>query len=385
MIRAWVGAVVATLVASTSEGRVWLVKPDGTGDAPDLRAAVASAEAYDVIELADGTFTGVGNRDIEVKKPLVFRSVSGDAASCIIDCEGRSRVFRLLDVVQIHDLTLAHGSVESPDPPDGLGGAVLAELQYPFPTLVTIDGCTFFENTAREGGALALYNPDFVSQEPGTEPCRISNSTFLGNRAENSGAVFVLYTNPTPQFVGCRFLLNEAAGNGGVVSLAAHTGIDFTDCFFDTNEALRGGVFEGGGYGNFTRCTLVRNRAVDGAHCSSDGSFNGGLTLIQCILASGKGGAAVQCPIDGFDLVQCTDIFDNQGGDWVECFDGRQAEDGNLCADPLFCDAKDYALTEGSRCSAENSPCGQMGAFGIGCSPSSAASSTWSVVKSRYR
>jgi hypothetical protein len=67
---------------------IWRVNPAGTGDAPTIQAAVNAAADGDEILLADGTFTGTGNREVDVLgKQLVIRSESGVAAACIIDLE----------------------------------------------------------------------------------------------------------------------------------------------------------------------------------------------------------------------------------------------------------------------------------------------------------
>jgi hypothetical protein len=69
---------------------VWTVHPDGTGDAATIQAAIDSVALIgDIIELADGVYTGPGNRDlISYEKMFVVRSQSGDPSTCIIDLGG---------------------------------------------------------------------------------------------------------------------------------------------------------------------------------------------------------------------------------------------------------------------------------------------------------
>ncbi len=77
------------LLASAAPGATWIVKPDGTGDFITIQDAIDSASNGDEILLTDGTFTGVGNRDIEFKgKALTIRSESGNRTACIVDAEG---------------------------------------------------------------------------------------------------------------------------------------------------------------------------------------------------------------------------------------------------------------------------------------------------------
>jgi len=67
----------------------WVVRPDGTGDAPTIQAAIDSANSGDVVELEDGVYVGDQNRDLVVyDESILVRSASGDPTSCIIECEG---------------------------------------------------------------------------------------------------------------------------------------------------------------------------------------------------------------------------------------------------------------------------------------------------------
>ncbi len=78
------------LLAAGADARIWEIRPDGTGDAPTILAAVDSASYDDdIIELVDGVYTGDGNRDLyTMGKMLLIRSQSGDPTACIIDLEG---------------------------------------------------------------------------------------------------------------------------------------------------------------------------------------------------------------------------------------------------------------------------------------------------------
>ena len=131
--------------------------------------------------------------------------------------------------------------------------------------------------------------------------------------------------------------------------------------------------------------------------CGSDATIEiqetGTLVLENSILAFGArpGGSVtpVRCVGTPADLrVRCTDIYGNQGGDWVECIAGLGAMNGNLCADPLFCslENEDYSLRAESPCAAANSgDCGLIGVLGAWCGPSAIQPSTWGSIKALYR
>jgi hypothetical protein len=114
--------LTAVLIASaTASGAVHVVKPDGTGDFPVIQDAIDAAANGDVIVLTDGTFTGVGNRDLDFKgKAITVRSLSGFPQNCILDAEGAQwipqRVFDFQtnegpDSI-VRDITITGGSTD---------------------------------------------------------------------------------------------------------------------------------------------------------------------------------------------------------------------------------------------------------------------------------
>lgn len=108
-------------LAAPAFGATYLVKPDGTGDFPTIQAAVDAASKGDEILLADGTFKGIGNRDIDFKgKAITVRSQSGIPETCVIDAEGvpyvprRGFDFQSLEGIDsvVRDITIMRGSTD---------------------------------------------------------------------------------------------------------------------------------------------------------------------------------------------------------------------------------------------------------------------------------
>ena len=53
-----------------------------------IGAAVTAAQTGDTVLIADGTYTGAGNRNINFSgKDLIVQSASGNPANCVIDCQ----------------------------------------------------------------------------------------------------------------------------------------------------------------------------------------------------------------------------------------------------------------------------------------------------------
>jgi hypothetical protein len=65
----------------------------------------------------------------------------------------------------------------------------------------------------------------------------------------------------------------------------------------------------------------------------------------------------------------CCDLWGNEGGDWVDGIAPQYGTNGNISADPLFCDPSslELSLDRASPCLPPNTDCEQIGAWGIGC------------------
>ena len=75
------------LLSTTHEPRTYYVDDDGPADFNNIQAAVDSAYDGDTVVVADGTYTGEGNRDIDfLGKAITVKSENGPE-NCIIDCD----------------------------------------------------------------------------------------------------------------------------------------------------------------------------------------------------------------------------------------------------------------------------------------------------------
>ena len=96
-----IGAILCGVMVLLSTGvnaRILTVGLDGTSECNNIQTAVDAAVPDDTILLADGIYTGQGNRGVTINKPLTIRGIRGPER-CIIDCEGWTRGF----TVQLDD------------------------------------------------------------------------------------------------------------------------------------------------------------------------------------------------------------------------------------------------------------------------------------------
>jgi hypothetical protein len=301
----WVPAALAA---------TYIVRPDGTGDFPTIQAGINAAADGDVIELADGTFTGAGNRDIDyLGKAITVRSQGGNAEACVIDSEGSISAYHrgfYFHTGEGTGSTLSGVTIMGGYFDDGGGVRCLAAS----PAIV---GCVVRDSRAENsGGGLACGN--------GAAP-RVEGCTFATNRAGSLGGgaccwgESALHRRASPTFLACSFVENYCTADGGALAFAHGANATITDCTFLRNgcglwsggaglacsgasPVLTGCAFienvsgaNGGGatfsysYAVLTRCAFLRNScAGSGGALAEAGSSLG---ISGCTFAGNTAGA----------------------------------------------------------------------------------------------
>jgi len=120
------------------------------------------------------------------------------------------------------------------------------------------------------------------------------------------------------------------------------------------------------------QCTISGNHAPNGsaiaAVCGSRSDVE------NSIVAFNTGGSAYHDAGSVPDF-SCSDIYGNEGGDWVGAIADQAGINGNLNLDPLFChpEGGDFTLRDDSPCrghSPQSPDCDRMGAWPVGCATS---------------
>jgi len=381
------------LLTSPTHGAVYLVNPDGSGDFPTIQAAIDFCVDGDVVELADGIFTGDGNRDIDfLGKAIVVGSPSGDPSLCIIDCEGtpgtphRGFIFQSGEGPSslLQAVTITHGYG-----PEGVsipgGGAVLC-ASGSSPTFVA---CAFMDNHSgmtydHAGGGMYI---DYYC-DPTLQNCEFrANSAYFGG-----GLAVNHYSHAT--LMNCRFIGNEAVRGGGVWGNST----DKFNCVFYANSADFGGAVWNNGYNldYSENCTYAYNSAnVSGGGFQVEVGSGSPTQLVDSIIAFSQQGSAIGTSGVVTLILSCSDLYGNADGDWTGIIAPQIELDGNFSADPCFCaaEAEDFHLCSDSWCLPGHHPWGcdqQVGALGSGCGdcncggPVTTVPLTWGSVKDLY-
>ncbi|UCG48653.1 MAG: right-handed parallel beta-helix repeat-containing protein [Phycisphaerales bacterium] len=250
--RHWAAVWVVLLAAGVrAPARTISVGPGSSHDFATIQAALNDASDGDRIIVADGTYTGNGNRDIDfLGKAVVVQSENGPE-QCIIDCNGsqqephRGFLFQNAEDANsvLRGVTIRNGYAIP------YGGAIYCRGSGP-----TIAECKLCENRAYKIGG-AMYNE---LAGPTVTDCR-----FLSNSAESGGAV--ASASGEPMLSNCTFIANSAQTGGGAI-YSSLTGATLLNCTFVNNSAEHGGaVFEHRGSSRLTDCKFVGNGAHSGA------------------------------------------------------------------------------------------------------------------------
>jgi hypothetical protein len=229
---ALVTAAMVLAAPAATAGTIY-VSPGGS-----IQAGIDAAVDGDVVIVIDGTYTGVGNRDIDFGGRLItVRSLSGDPALCIVDCQGLGRGFvfqnaETADAV-LEGFTIRNGSADN-------GGGILVSGTCPEPAASpTIRRCVLENNQAtglRGGG---LFNKDCAN--PLVIDCR-----FTGNTASVGGGM-ANSANGDPLVVNCVFEGNAATGARGGAVNNSNSSPTLVNCTSSGNTAAggTGGMFTG--------------------------------------------------------------------------------------------------------------------------------------------
>ncbi len=280
-----------------------------------IQAALDAAQPGDVVLVADGVYSGPGNRDLNfMGKGVTLRSQNGPE-NCIISGAD----------AQAHGVIVFNHNETDATVVDGF--TITGGNQFNGGGIHILSGSPIIQNCIITGNSCDCWGAGVYSQSSGTPLVR--NCVISGNQsAAEGGGVFTI--SSTTRFENCIIAGNTANLGGGVCVFGGFS--EFVNCRITDNIATGSG---GGGYvyeGTLTNCTVAGNSAV----WEAAGLYAwGNVSTITNSIVWGNTGAE---QILGQPAVSYSIIEGGMGGV------------GNLSADPAFVDALggDYRLASGS-------------------------------------
>jgi parallel beta-helix repeat protein len=246
-----------------------------SGPYPTIQSAITASSPGDTVLVADGTYTGLGNKDLDfLGKAITVRSQNG-AASTIIDCQGSGRGFNFhlgeTSTSVLDGFTITNGNVITD------GGGIQCDNSDP-----TIRNCKITGNTAGDdGGGIACY----LFSDP-----QIINCTITGNTAGDDGGGIACWWYSDPQIINCTINGNTADNDGGGIWCWWYCDPQITNCTITGNTLTNdngGGIYCERSDPTITNCEIADNftgSAGDGGgiYCY-DGSSP---TITNCTVAN---------------------------------------------------------------------------------------------------
>ena len=199
----------------------------------------------------------------------------------------------------------------------------------------------------------------------------LQNTQVLDNTTEGYGGAIWSDSAHSIVIDGCLFSGNIADDYGGAIYLFMGD-ITISNSVIANNESIvgiGGGLYVGLGHATLVGCTVTQNTGVSthGPGINADV-----LTLDHTIVWGNIPGNDIRCDEEDF-FASCSDYI------------GMPVYGDNISEVPIFCepDFDNFMLDINSPCLI--GPCGQIGAFGMGCEGGVATQETsWSSVKSMY-
>ena len=291
-------------------------------DYPTIQEAIDAAFNGDTVLVADGTYTGIGNKNLDFSGKAITVTSENGPFDCTIDCEndGRGFYFQSGETSNsvLSGFTVTNGSVGGMN-----GGGILCDSG----SSPTIDNCNIYRNTAYTGAGVYCGPDSFAN---------ISACTIEENIASlNGGGVATVCSNAIER---CTIRNNTAHWDAGGI----HTGAfspTITNCVISGNQSdENGGGICTGEFSSpkITNCTISDNTTNGTGGAIWAWNTNTFPELKNCILWNNT-----PDQIRGSGIsVTYSDIY------------GGYAGTENIDLDPVFVDAANdsYYIRSGSPC-----------------------------------
>jgi len=361
------------------------------GDYPTIQGGIDASEDGDTVLVADGTYTGDGNKEIDFNgKTITVKSANG-ADLTIIDCESDGRGFNFQNVEgpysTLEGFTITNGSVVD-GKLDACGGGIRCTDSSP-----TIRNCIIRGNIATgvsaKGGGLYCFG----NSAPAIVACTIEENITDGDESRGGGIYCESNDGFNPNVVMCVIANNFASSGGGIYCLGSDPIL--INCVVSENVSTFGGsglLCAGYSAPTLSGCTLNGNVVLGdaggggGVFCidHSAPALNGCIINRNIVMGNDTCGGGVSCfdysfpVLNGCTITENVANGDDVGGGGVFCMncsspilnnctlDGNEATGENTSGGGVFC--LDFSMPLLKDCSISRNTAENGG--GIYCSSS---------------
>jgi len=288
---------------------------DGSAAHPfdSIQEGIDAAVNGDTVLVADGTYTGNGNRDLDFNgKAITVKSVNG-AESCIIDCEGggtadphRGFYFHTAEGRDsiVSGFTIRNGT-HSP------GAGIYCDSASPTITRNIITGNSGFGFFSSWGGGISLSE----SSAPITHNIVSENVAFFG------AGIFASSSSPLIAHNTITGNITQDDGGGCGIFLVNSTAV-VTDNTISKNHNLGnsagGGIALSGDVSSIITNNIIRKNWASasggGIFCSASSP-----TIMNNLIAGNGDGGGIFCDSSSTPLIASNTIAFNQIGAGIEC------------------------------------------------------------------
>jgi parallel beta-helix repeat protein len=175
-----------------------------------IQAAIDRALDGDIVVVADGTYKGVGNKNLDFKgKAITVRSLNGPQ-NCTIDCENDGRGFHF------HSAETKNAILSGFTITKGNAGGILCSQSSP-----TIMSCIIKNNSnlGLTGSGGGIHCASTASE---TDSPTIANCVIINNTVWSSGGGIYCSGKTSPKIINCTiagnscYINDEQSGGGGI-------------------------------------------------------------------------------------------------------------------------------------------------------------------------
>ena len=424
--RCFVGFIflVSALITFPGESaaKTWIIHEDGSGDATTIQAGIDASTNGDTVRVMPGTY----RENIDFKGKAIAVLGSG-AASTIIDGSRGGPCVRFTSGETrqsiLCDFTVTGGTGNPSSLVARLGGGIY----------ILNSGPSIRSNVITDNEAIGQMGQQpsgrgagiFISSR---ESSLIEGNLIHNNRASGNGGGIAVESYCCPEIIGNtirenwtdhgdgggiwmllseggsvvqenRIELNTAGDHGGGIYIG-NLGVPLLSAEIHNNVVVKntalwqsGVVSAGGGiWLNDMTAQIYENTIAFNSGSVSDSTSGGGIGLDESstsviernIIAFNQGGG-IRCDLDGPATIRDNLVWMNQGGHGLGLCQGWEESNGNLVADPEFCDPENNIFSVAGDSPALSHPSAPLGAIPEpGCGPVAARRTTWGLLKSRY-